>query len=68
MRFCQEAHFSSPEFAELENLREAVEQQQKAVRDRLAKIHAQNRIFFEKAAAQIKSDAGAKKLFKMVRG
>ena len=64
----QEGHFNSPEFAELENLREIVEQEQKAVRDRLSKIDARNRHFFEKAAAQIDSDAGARKLLKMVRG
>jgi hypothetical protein len=64
---CQEGQFNSPEFAELENLREVVEQEQKAIRDRLSKIDSRNRQFFEKAASKIDSDAGARKLLTMVR-
>ena len=63
----QEEQFLKPEFVELQNLRDAVEQHQRAARERLSKNDELNRKFFQKAASQMDADADSRKLVKMVR-
>jgi hypothetical protein len=63
----QEEQFLKPEFVELQNLRDAVEQHQRAARERLSKNDELNRKFFQKAASQTVADADSRKLVKLVR-
>jgi hypothetical protein len=52
---------------ELDNVRQALEQEQKCVRLRVAEADKKNRKFFEKAASQIDTDSDSRKLLRMVR-